>query len=95
MPGARAGPDKGVGGADDEPGPVTDIMRPCVRLFPRSRSLSGGGCRLDMTGGWAGSGREAQRWGAGGPVAGTGAIGGPLVELGGGRGGPDGCWNAG
>lgn len=48
-----------------------------------------------MTGGWAGSGRVAQRWGAGGPGAGTVGIGGPPVELGCGRGGADGCWYAG
>ena len=94
VPGARAGPDKGAGVADDEPGPATDIMRPCVKLFPRSRSLSGG-CKLDMTGGWVGSDRETQRWGAGGPGTDTGGIEGPLVEPGGGRGGADGCWYGG
>lgn len=64
VPAARAGPDKGAGVTDDDPGPDTDIIRPCAMLFPRSRSLSlsGGGCRLDITGGWAASGgRGAQR----------------------------------
>ena len=28
VPGARAGPDKGAGVAEDEPGPDTDITRP-------------------------------------------------------------------
>ena len=50
-----------------------------------------------MTGAAATSGRETQRWGAGGPGTGTGAgIGGPpgAVE-GGGRDGAGGCWYGG
>jgi hypothetical protein len=64
VPVTRADPDKEAEEADDGPGPVTDIIRPCVMLFPRSRSLSlslSGGCKLDITGGWAASGRVAQR----------------------------------
>jgi hypothetical protein len=97
-PGAMAGPDKGAGVADDDP--VTDITRVCGMLFPRSRSLSlsggGGGCKLDI-GGALTSGRETQRWGAGGPGTGTGAgIGGPpgAVE-GGGRDGAGPGWYCG